>query len=776
MSLFTFLDGLVCTMGALILVLIAMTHKASVEALTRQLQARATRTETAPLLSPAVVTPPLLAPEEPARVEPEPQPAPLDEEELAERRRRREAWLAKLAEIATERDRRRDAVRQEEESLSETEKKLRAAQAGLTELQSRLGLVQAEHRQFMDAERSLQEKQSQIGDQIALTQRNVELLKRKQANTPSKYAMIPFDGASGTTRRPIYIECTGKGLRILPEDEFLTAEDLEGFTEGFNPLLAGTRALVQYWTMKKRRGGDDEPDPYVLLLVRPSGSLAFYEARRFLTRLETPFGYELIDEDWKLNIPSAEPQAKAAAHQAIREALGARTDVADVLAGATPRSPEYGSSATRRYLPRGIGEGDPWGGGVGTGTGTEPRGRPQGSGGGQPGGNEPGGNGTFPGHQIRAGNRVVTPGSPGKSGGDAASSIGIHPGVAGSPGSNGAQGVAGGTGGSSGSATVEQNGLGNRGAVGATGNSTVKGAGIGTGGTAGKPGNPAARSAGAGKESDKTQFAPIGLGNGESSAQGEGRGGVAGADGEPPDIPSPFDSATREGVTGALGTKGRTAADGGRDGQPGDVPALRDIPRDLDASSSDSSPGSLAGRSVGTRGKGQAGSPASSSGPTAAGSRRSMPGGDSSSGGSSPGGSAGFGSSASGASDGAHPKKEWGYTRGRATIGLERKLEIHVLPDTLLIGPNDSTLPAGRGEKRDELVQQTVDAIERSAQGWGKPPANFYWIPAIKFVVYPGGNQHYERLHGPLLKWGLPSSVQYAIGDAPKKPLPGALK
>jgi hypothetical protein len=111
-------------------------------------------------------------------------------------------------------------------------------------------------------------------------------------------------------------------------------------------------------------------------------------------------------------------------------------------------------------------------------------------------------------------------------------------------------------------------------------------------------------------------------------------------------------------------------------------------------------------------------------------------------------------------------RRQWGNSRGRAGIGLEKQLEIHAYADRLAIGPNDASIGVGRGEKNDELTNHVLAGIERTAQTWGAPPANFYWIPAVKWVVHPGGNQYYERLRGPLEKWGINSTVEYNISES----------
>src|SRR5689334_18427965 len=90
-SLFTFLDTLVCTMGSLILMLLAMTPK---------IRERAEAREQARLAAQIEAAPEELRPEpEPQVAAPPPAPEPAeDQEQLAGlRRQRREAWLKSVA-------------------------------------------------------------------------------------------------------------------------------------------------------------------------------------------------------------------------------------------------------------------------------------------------------------------------------------------------------------------------------------------------------------------------------------------------------------------------------------------------------------------------------------------------------------------------------------------------------------------------------------------------------------------------------------------------------
>ena len=111
----------------------------------------------------------------------------------------------------------------------------------------------------------------------------------------------------------------------------------------------------------------------------------------------------------------------------------------------------------------------------------------------------------------------------------------------------------------------------------------------------------------------------------------------------------------------------------------------------------------------------------------------------------------------------------WGTARSKASIGLERKLQIRLMSDRILIGSKDNVVPVGNGETVEEMINQVVVGIDRAAERWGDPPTSYYWLPTVRFVIYPGGDLYYERLHGPLeRKWGLPSTLEYAPEPAKK--------
>ncbi len=133
-------------------------------------------------------------------------------------------------------------------------------------------------------------------------------------------------------------------MRFQPENVLLKHEDFDGFTVGKNPLLAGARALSDYWMKISLRSGGREPEPYILLIVRPSGA-KYYAARRLLEPLGRPFGYELVEESLPLEIPKADPVATELCKRAVEEVLKEREDLQRLIVSRGPeslsRNPNY---------------------------------------------------------------------------------------------------------------------------------------------------------------------------------------------------------------------------------------------------------------------------------------------------------------------------------------------------------------------------------------------------------------------------------------------------
>ena len=209
---------------------------------------------------------------------------------------------------------------------------------------------------------------------------------------PPAYAVVPYAGRNGTHRRPLYIECCGDGVFLQPEGIRLSPGDFEGPPGPGNPLASALRAAREH--VVAAQGGTNDPaaQPYPLLLVRPSGVMAYYAAREAIQSWGSDFGYQLIDEDWTLTFPPADPTLAQVEKRAIDESRARLAWLAEVRPARPAKPPQqYRAAPTRGGVvadggPSVLGDQSRWdwkngqqpggaaaGGGVG----------PEGSGGGQ---------------------------------------------------------------------------------------------------------------------------------------------------------------------------------------------------------------------------------------------------------------------------------------------------------------------------------------------------------------------------------------------------------
>ncbi len=229
----------------------------------------------------------------------------------------------------------------------------------LVEAQSRLESIAAEKAALEQERTALLQSLTQSSEKLAQTQAQAEkiatALDEKQKAIKSAmegYQIVPVDSKTGTSRYPILIECSRDGLQFRPEGLTLGPVDMKGFTSGFNPLLAGTKALMSYWEGQIQSGGQR---PYILLIVRPSGIESFYAARKYLHPLETEMGYELISDNVPIAVPPLNEEAKKVLEKAVAESLAARNRLAENVTsssrGGFPEMVSKGDSAFRGGSP-----------------------------------------------------------------------------------------------------------------------------------------------------------------------------------------------------------------------------------------------------------------------------------------------------------------------------------------------------------------------------------------------------------------------------------------
>ena len=282
-ALFPFLAVLICTMGSLIVLLVLVVQQAKAGA-------------TASAVSPQEL--PQLDPEELKRLAEQ-------EEDLQWRagvlQQQREEYAKDLTNKRLELAHLEDHIRR----LEDQAKKLIAEADELKRLNSnKLADRDSAQKQLAEMEKEIAAKKDE------LEKARKEALRRRPA-----YAIVPYDGPNGTSRRPMYIECTEQGIVLQPEGVKLTPQDFQGPMGPGNPLDAALRAIREHWKQNGLQG-----EPYPLIIVRPDGAIAFGACRSAMKHWESEFGYELVDQDAELKFPPADRQLADTMERAIRDA------------------------------------------------------------------------------------------------------------------------------------------------------------------------------------------------------------------------------------------------------------------------------------------------------------------------------------------------------------------------------------------------------------------------------------------------------------------------
>jgi hypothetical protein len=340
-SLFPFLAVLVSAMGALILLLLVTTRKLHQDAVTKAKAEKAAieARQAADAESARNLTPLPLPEDHPAfqtdaalfviAVKSPSQhllPPPSPPDRTFEKEQLRREWEDKLSELREKWDSLQQRLREAQRLLGEREASDEALEAELARLQEILNKLRAEKGEVGTDKEKVQTTKKSIAQQIAELQAELERLKSEKLAQADKFQLVPYSGNSPSRSRPIIIECDEKSLRFASEEIALTPRDLSGFTNDYNPLRAGTEALLAYWDAQRLAGAlaSLPQKPYLLFVIRPGGTVSYYIARGMLEKLECESGYELVPASSELVWPVTTPEAKEACQTAIDEVLGAR--------------------------------------------------------------------------------------------------------------------------------------------------------------------------------------------------------------------------------------------------------------------------------------------------------------------------------------------------------------------------------------------------------------------------------------------------------------------
>lgn len=224
-----------------------------------------------------------------------------------------------------------------EQELKGQESKLRQLIESLAERQLELDLLKTQQRsnsllaesvldklaaaqKLMSAE---QQGRLRLQNVAAELTRQIARLEETRAQAIPQTEIVAYDSLTGTSRKPILIECRQSEIIFASEGVVISAKELSGFPSEYNPLKAGAEALLEYWSQHENK----QEKPYILLVVRPQGTTGFYIARGLLSKMDHHFGYELVDQDLALRWPESDPQAVQACQEAVFKVLSERERV-----------------------------------------------------------------------------------------------------------------------------------------------------------------------------------------------------------------------------------------------------------------------------------------------------------------------------------------------------------------------------------------------------------------------------------------------------------------
>jgi len=340
-GLFPFLAVLLCTMGALLVLLVVMAQRAGEQVASEQ-------------------------PDPPVAHEPQ-QSATQDHSAeataLAQQLKEVRAYQKKLRKLRSQAEER---LQKEQLRLSHLEEHARRIEHELALLAIAAKQLEAtENNQSVDQQQAESEL-ARLQDLIEETEEQLDSLREKASGERS-YAIVPYKGPHGTFRQPIYIECSKEGVVIQPEGIRFDRNDFVAPDWPGNPLAAALRASREYLNAKAARAGKPEPpDPYPLLIVRPDGITQYQLARTALASWDADFGYEFVDDDWNLEFPDL-PDLQLAQLQHHAQ-LNARENLARLVRSAPSRFRGLGlgggssTSAGGKSGSRGYGAGSEEGG------------------------------------------------------------------------------------------------------------------------------------------------------------------------------------------------------------------------------------------------------------------------------------------------------------------------------------------------------------------------------------------------------------------------------
>ena len=211
-----------------------------------------------------------------------------------------------LAELAATTAQEIEAARQADRRTESLEKARLNAVAESERWRRREMLVKQQVSALADRARKIDKQIDTLAaerDALAQERDALKAAVTKSQQGKGSYAVLPYKGSNGSWRRPIVMECSNGTVTLRPKGPTFSMLDLSSM---INPrsspvILAMARELLR---VQMSESPDGSPVvPYFVFLVRPDGIRAYYEIRARLEPLGIAFGYELIDQDLKVDVP-----------------------------------------------------------------------------------------------------------------------------------------------------------------------------------------------------------------------------------------------------------------------------------------------------------------------------------------------------------------------------------------------------------------------------------------------------------------------------------------
>ncbi|MEM6655975.1 MAG: hypothetical protein AAF596_09245, partial [Planctomycetota bacterium] len=306
-SLFPFLAVLLCTMGALVVLLVVMAQAAS-RRVDLSLAAAEAATEAE---SPASAPVDSVEPADPQPSAVAADDAPTDDNLRADVERAEEARLLaerREAQLTALRDKAANSLRDDQARLSHVEDHIRRLREQLKSLQAAARELASLDDSYQEDREQAEEELARLNEMIEEIEDEIDQFDEEQRGKAKSYAIVPYRGPNGTRRRPVYIECRKDEVILQPEGVSLGPIDFRPPLGVGNPLSAALRAARKYYQQQDPDSAfDPDSEPYPLILVRPDGIELYHRVRSALESGDTDFGYEMVDGDWDLEFGLPNP-------------------------------------------------------------------------------------------------------------------------------------------------------------------------------------------------------------------------------------------------------------------------------------------------------------------------------------------------------------------------------------------------------------------------------------------------------------------------------------